>query len=79
MYHFSHIFKPVGEVLAELNEGVKIDVKATQSFEDYLKDRHASNYMGTDDDMPDASDNWMANLDIEEVIAYAEDWAKTLK
>lgn len=69
--------KTLEEQFNLINKGVKI--KATQSFEDYLKDRHASNYMGTDDDMPDASDNWMADLDIEEVIAYAEDWAKTLK
>lgn len=43
-----------------------------QSFEDYLKEIHAGTYNGTDDDMPDAFDNW--EPDVDEVIAYAQDW-----
>lgn len=78
MYHFSHIFKPVGEVLAELNEGVKIDVKATQSFEEYLKDVYPAEGV-LDDDLPDGFDNWLGELDAEEWLSHAEDWAKTLK
>lgn len=38
--------------------------------EDLLQDIHAENYMGTDDDMPDAFENWITNLTLEEVQAY---------
>lgn len=47
-----------------------------QTFENYLQDIHASNYMGTDDDMLDNFDNWLSNLDGEEYINYADDYAK---
>ena len=42
----------------------------TYPFEEFLKDVHAKNYTGTDDDMPDAFDNWITNLDPEEIIAF---------
>ena len=38
--------------------------------EDLLQDIHAENYMGTDDDMPDAFENWITNLTLEEVQVY---------
>jgi len=43
-------------------------------FEEYLKDKHAEGYNGTDDDMPEAFDSWLSELDGEEYISYAEDW-----
>lgn len=43
-----------------------------QTFEDYLKDVHAVNYMGIDDNMPDQFDNWLSQLDGEEYITYAD-------
>lgn len=39
-------------------------------FEDFLKDIHAREYMGTDDDMPDAFEHWLSNLDLEDIIGY---------
>lgn len=45
----------------------------TQTFEDFLRDKHAKNYMGTDDNMSDSFDTWMGNLDIQEVIDFAEE------
>lgn len=41
-----------------------------QTFEDYMREQHAKQYIGTDDDMPDAFDNW--DLDVQEVMDYAE-------
>lgn len=32
-----------------------------------LQDIHAKNYIGTDDDMSDAFDNWLSDLSLEEV------------
>ncbi len=42
-------------------------------FEEYLKEIHAKNYMGTDDDMPDEFDNWLGSLDGEDYMRYADD------
>lgn len=33
---------------------------------------HAVNYHGTDDDMPESFDDWLAQLDGEEYIRYAD-------
>jgi len=45
-----------------------------QSFEDYLGDIHAEDYMGTDDNMSDAFDTWVSNLDAQELIDHAENY-----
>lgn len=37
-------------------------------FEIYLKEVHAKQYTGTDDDMPDDFDNWLVGLDSDELI-----------
>jgi len=41
-------------------------------FEDFLAEKHAENYIGLDDDMPDAFDHWVSNLDGEQLINYAD-------
>lgn len=43
-----------------------------QTFEEFLQDKHMEDYHGTDDDAPDAYEAWVSNLDIQEVIDYAE-------
>jgi hypothetical protein len=48
----------------------------TSTFERYLQDIHALNYHGLDDDMPDAFDSWVSELDVEEVINYAENYGE---
>ena len=50
---------------------------ATQShqsnmFEDFLKDKHAEQYHGLDDDMPDDFERWVSNLDAQELIDFAD-------
>ena len=42
------------------------------TFEEFLKDQHAKDYIGTDDDMPDDFDDWVGELDTQEVIDFAE-------
>lgn len=49
-----------------------------KTFEQYLQEQHAKDYTGTDDDMPDAFNNWLDTLDQFEIIAYAEEWGKIL-
>jgi hypothetical protein len=46
-----------------------------KDFTDYLKDKHAEDYHGTDDDMPDAFDNWLTELQADDFIQYADEYA----
>jgi hypothetical protein len=48
----------------------------TKSFEDFLKEKHAENYTGVDDDMPDAFDHWLGQLDGQEYMDYAQEWGE---
>ena len=48
------------------------------TFEDFLSDKHADGYMGLDDDMPDSFDDWVSNLDVQEIIDYTEELLKTI-
>lgn len=43
------------------------------SFEDFLKEKHAEDYHGTDDNMPDAFDDWCGDLDIQEIMDFADE------
>lgn len=45
-------------------------------FREFLLDKFAEQYAGLDDDMPDSEADWFMNLDVEEVIDYAEKWHK---
>ena len=49
-----------------------------KTFEEYLEEEFAKDYRGLDDDMPDSLDTWMSNLDVQEVIDYAEEWGSEL-
>ena len=48
------------------------------SLNAFLQDKHAQNYHGTDDDMPDAFDAFLQNLSSEEWMAYAEEWCASI-
>ena len=45
------------------------------TFEDYLKEIHAKDYHGTDDDMPDSYDAWLTELDVDTLVKYGEDYS----
>jgi hypothetical protein len=45
-------------------------------MEEHLKDLHARNYTGTDDDMPDSFQAYLVNLDVDEWIKLANEYAK---
>jgi hypothetical protein len=42
------------------------------AFEEFLKEQHAEDYHGTDDDMPDAYEKWFCELDIDYLIQLAD-------
>lgn len=47
-----------------------------KTFEDYLREIHAKNYNGTDDDMPDAYEHWLGNEEVDAIIAYADGYGE---
>lgn len=44
------------------------------NFEQYLQDKHAINYAGTDDNMPEAYTDWLCDKDPDDLITYAQAW-----
>lgn len=46
----------------------------TDSFEDFLKGKHAEDYMGTDDEMPDRFEGFVENLDADDWIKYGDEY-----
>lgn len=44
------------------------------TFEEFLREKHAKDYHGTDDDMPDAFEKWLDNKYPETLIQYSEAW-----
>ena len=48
------------------------------NFEDFLKEKHAENYMGTDDSMSDSFDNYISNLQVDETMALADEWTNNV-
>lgn len=42
------------------------------NFEEFLIGEHAKNYVGTDDNMPDSFDAWLADLDSYEWIVLGD-------
>ena len=49
------------------------------TFENFLIDKHAKQYDGLDDEMPDNYEAWLVDLDVSKVIEYAEEWGASLK
>ena len=50
-----------------------------QTFQDFLAEKHAKEYHGLDDDMSDDFNNWLTDLQIDEVIEYADEYANQFK
>jgi hypothetical protein len=50
------------------------------SFEDYLDSIFMEDvgYMFLDDDLPDKFEDWLATLDVNDVMEHAEEWGRTL-
>ena len=46
------------------------------TFEDFLADKHADQYYGTDDMMPDDLVDWINNLSVDELIEFADEFIK---
>jgi hypothetical protein len=53
-------------------------LKSDYPFEEFLKQMHGEHYTGTDDDMPDAFEAWVTELDGDELIGYGNKFGKIL-
>jgi hypothetical protein len=47
-----------------------------QSFEDFLVDKHAEQYVGLDDNMVEDCEDWISMLEAHEIIELAEEYGK---
>lgn len=45
-------------------------------FEKVLIDKHAEQYAGLDDEMPEDYEEWVTELDINDVIRWANEWCQ---
>lgn len=71
--------------LQELNSNIKAPPMfqkfktKVKTFDSFLQEKHAEDYYGTDDDMSDAFEAWVCNLDVAEVCEFAEQYGKSLQ
>lgn len=47
-----------------------------KKFEDFLKEKHGEEYIGTDDDMPEAFDAWLTELTPDEMISFGDQFGE---
>lgn len=48
-----------------------------KTFEQFMRDIHAKQYRGLDDEMPDDFSDWLSNMDIQQIVIYEEQFEKT--
>lgn len=53
-----------------------LERRTRNTFEDYLEDRFSLQYVGLDDDMPECYEDWLVDLDVNELITFANDYAE---
>ncbi len=51
-------------------------MRTYKDFEDYLQEKHAEQYTGLDDEMPDDYETWLADLDVNDLIKYGNQYGK---
>jgi len=49
-----------------------------EGFEEFLQDKHAEDYIGTDDDMPDDFEAWICDMQADDLIKMGEEYGKKL-
>lgn len=57
----------------------KLNMSNKNEFEEYLRDVHAEDYIGTDDDMPDAFEGWLENMGIDLLLAHGDKFGTLMK
>ena len=57
---------------------VKITSMKKETFEDFLKTKHAENYMGTDDAMGEDFECYLEDIEKDEMLELADEWTKNV-
>lgn len=52
--------------------------KPIYPFEDFLKEKHAEDYHGTDDDMPDAFEAWVTDMQVDDLIGLGNQFGNMI-
>ena len=88
-----YVNKDTGEDMCPRNDNAipKVDYKSAQGFidgmkegsmkidfESFLMEKHAEDYVGTDDMMPDAFADWVQDLGEDDVIRYGNLYAEQI-
>ena len=55
-----------------LNIGLNKDPDHQNNMEEYLREIHAQEYVGTDDDMTEAFEKWLSQLDVDNWLVYSD-------
>jgi restriction endonuclease len=77
--NFNHVAKVLeDEIIYRLKKHSKLLIPMHNMFEEYLEEVHAKEYAGTDDDMPEKYNQWLEDLDKQELINYAQKWGNLL-
>ena len=50
-----------------------------KDFEDFLQTKHAEQYQGLDDEMPDDYENWLVGIDVDTMITYGNAYGESCK
>ena len=54
-------------------------IRTYRDFESFLAEKHGEQYDGLADEMPDDYEEWLANLDPQEFIDFANEYARALR
>lgn len=54
-------------------------MKNNKDFEYFLMEKHAEDYQGIDDDMVDAFNDWLVELQVDEIIEYANQYIAQIR
>lgn len=52
----------------------KTNIMPQETFREFLEIKHSEGYTGTDDDMPDAFDNWLTTLSPDDYMEYGQQY-----
>jgi hypothetical protein len=63
------------EMKFEAQRDEELDVYR-QSFEDFLVEKHAEQYVGLDDNMVEDCEDWISFKDVDDITKLAEEYGK---
>jgi len=50
-----------------------------KTFEQFLKEKHSETYMGTDDEINNKFELWLSELQVDNLLVYADDFINSIR